>query len=362
VEALLFRARRALREHLEGTLSCAQAERAISRQLDGALPRAERGPLRAHLRQCSDCASLARRLRGQRSALRGLALIPIPASLKLSKLLTGGAAGASAPVGASAGGSLLFSLGGSVAAKLAVGGALGVAALGVGYTSVHGRTPAAGRPSRVVSPAVATTVTAGTHQTRTSHRPSASGSANFAARGAVRGTPRSGRSTPARPHTTASRTASHAVVAKVSPAVSTPATAQSVHAKGRGNQAGRAQHGHSNGGGPPQSHRPSTTPAASHQHPPSRGLGRAQRNTVKASAGAGNGAGSGARAGGPSQAQAKKPSVVTGPPPSKTASPAHANQPPSSGPPSAPSGAGAVSRDSSANSNGKGKGNAHVPP
>src|SRR5437763_446545 len=75
VEALLFRGRRALREQLEGALSCAQAEQAISRQLDGALPRPERGRLRAHLRQCSDCASLARRLRGQRSAIRSLALI-----------------------------------------------------------------------------------------------------------------------------------------------------------------------------------------------------------------------------------------------------------------------------------------------
>ncbi len=40
VEALLFRARRSLREQLDEKLTCGEAERAISRQLDGALPRA----------------------------------------------------------------------------------------------------------------------------------------------------------------------------------------------------------------------------------------------------------------------------------------------------------------------------------
>src|SRR5204862_2869353 len=48
VEALIFRARRALREHLEGSLTCDEAELALSRDLDKTLPRAEKGPLRAH--------------------------------------------------------------------------------------------------------------------------------------------------------------------------------------------------------------------------------------------------------------------------------------------------------------------------
>src|SRR6266498_1438380 len=39
VETLIFRARRALREQLEGSLTCGEAELAISRQLDGRLPR-----------------------------------------------------------------------------------------------------------------------------------------------------------------------------------------------------------------------------------------------------------------------------------------------------------------------------------
>src|SRR5207253_2348831 len=50
VETLIFRARRALREQLEGSLTCRQAELALSKQLDGRLPRAEKGALRAHLR------------------------------------------------------------------------------------------------------------------------------------------------------------------------------------------------------------------------------------------------------------------------------------------------------------------------
>src|SRR5205807_3782177 len=72
VETLIFRARRALREQLEGSLTCAEAELALSRQLDGRLPRAERGQLRAHLRECPECAHLARRLRARRAAWKGL--------------------------------------------------------------------------------------------------------------------------------------------------------------------------------------------------------------------------------------------------------------------------------------------------
>src|SRR2546425_6977285 len=57
VETLIFRARRALREQLETALTCGEAELAISRQLDGRLQRKERGALRAHLRQCKECAT-----------------------------------------------------------------------------------------------------------------------------------------------------------------------------------------------------------------------------------------------------------------------------------------------------------------
>ena len=80
VETLLFRARRALREQLEGDLTCSEAEHALSRRLDGELPRAEAAALRAHTRACADCATLERRMRARRAALRGLAF-PLPSSL-----------------------------------------------------------------------------------------------------------------------------------------------------------------------------------------------------------------------------------------------------------------------------------------
>ena len=81
VETLIFRARRALREQLEASLTCHEAELAISQQLDGRLARAGKGRLRAHLRECSECATFARRLRAQRTALKALAAVPIPGSL-----------------------------------------------------------------------------------------------------------------------------------------------------------------------------------------------------------------------------------------------------------------------------------------
>src|SRR4051794_39399847 len=91
VETLIFRARRALREQLEGALTCGQAEQAISRQLDGALSRAERSQLRAHLRECAACRKIARSQRAQRSALRGaLGAVPLPSSL--ASLFGGGGA------------------------------------------------------------------------------------------------------------------------------------------------------------------------------------------------------------------------------------------------------------------------------
>jgi RNA polymerase sigma factor (sigma-70 family) len=110
VETLLFRARRALREQLEGALTCGQAERALSLQLDGRLPQDEKSGLRAHLRECSECASLARRQRARRAALRSLGPLPLPASLAS---WGGGAA-----------------VGGGIAVKAAAILAAGVAAVG----------------------------------------------------------------------------------------------------------------------------------------------------------------------------------------------------------------------------------------
>jgi RNA polymerase sigma-70 factor (ECF subfamily) len=80
VETLLFRARRALREQLEGDLTCGEAEVALSRRLDGMLPHSEAAGLRAHLRACPECATLARSMSARRAALRGLAF-PLPPTL-----------------------------------------------------------------------------------------------------------------------------------------------------------------------------------------------------------------------------------------------------------------------------------------
>ena len=114
VETLIFRARRALREQLEGSLTCGGAEFAISRQLEGRLPRGERGQLRAHLRECSECAGFARRQRAQRGALKTLALVPVPSSLMS---LFGGGGGAAVGTG------LTLKAAAAVTAGLAIGGA-----------------------------------------------------------------------------------------------------------------------------------------------------------------------------------------------------------------------------------------------
>ena len=126
VETLIFRARRAFREQLEGTITCSEAERALSRQLDGELPRGERGALRAHLRECEECSTLARRFRAQRSVFKGLVALPLPSSLAS---FSGGGAGGAA-------------LGGALGIKaVALGSALIVAA-GATTTEIatHSRT------------------------------------------------------------------------------------------------------------------------------------------------------------------------------------------------------------------------------
>lgn len=103
VETLIFRARKAFREQLEGTLTCSEAERAISRDLDGALERSERGALRSHLRECEECAVLARRFRAQRSAFKRFVGVPLPQSLASFSAGSSGVAAGGAAVGAGLG-------------------------------------------------------------------------------------------------------------------------------------------------------------------------------------------------------------------------------------------------------------------
>ncbi|MDQ2982136.1 MAG: zf-HC2 domain-containing protein, partial [Actinomycetota bacterium] len=130
VETLIFRARRALREQLEGTFTCGEAEFAISRQLDGRLARQERGQLRAHLRECAECAGFARRQRAQRGALKTLALVPVPGSL--TSFFGGG--------GAAVGTGLALKAAAAVTAGLAIGGA---GYEGVRHAPWHAQRPAA---------------------------------------------------------------------------------------------------------------------------------------------------------------------------------------------------------------------------
>jgi RNA polymerase sigma factor (sigma-70 family) len=119
VETLIFRARRALREQLEEGITCHEAELAISKQLDGRLPRKERGALRAHLRECEECAHFARSQRAHRGAIKSLAAIPLPASL--GSLFGGGASGGAAW------------LGGGLAFKAVATGAGALLAAGASY-------------------------------------------------------------------------------------------------------------------------------------------------------------------------------------------------------------------------------------
>src|SRR5437764_3262916 len=128
VETLIFRARRALREQLEESITCHEAELSISRQLDGRLSRRDKGALRAHLRECDDCASFARRQRAQRGAIRSLALIPLPSTL--SSFFHHGSSATAATAGGGA------ALGGGIAVKAAALGAGALVATGVSYEGV----------------------------------------------------------------------------------------------------------------------------------------------------------------------------------------------------------------------------------
>src|SRR3954447_21651921 len=118
-EMLAFRARRALREHLAGSLTCTQAEEALDRQSDGTLAAEDAALLRAHLRECADCERLARRLRAQRSAWKALGAVALPASLQT---FGGGASAVGAGLGAGLGAGAAVKVASVVLAAAAVGG------------------------------------------------------------------------------------------------------------------------------------------------------------------------------------------------------------------------------------------------
>ena len=162
LETLLFRARRALREQLEEQLTCQEAAFAINKQVDGRLSLGERRALRAHLRACAECNSLAQSQRAQRRALKALVLVPLPATVShwmggqnaAAAAGVGGAGGLSA-VGAATGGgaagasSVVF---GGVAAKVAAIVGAGVV---VGGGTYEGVTRSAQHKARAAQPPAA---------------------------------------------------------------------------------------------------------------------------------------------------------------------------------------------------------------
>jgi len=160
LEALLFRARRALREQLEEHISCQEAAAAINRQLDGRLSLGERRSLRAHLRACSDCHSLAQSQRAQRRALKSLVLVPLPLTIahwsgaQSASAATGagGVAAVGATTSGAGAGASTIALGG-VAAKVAAVVAAGVVVGGGTYEGVKHASPSKAQPAAAAAAA-----------------------------------------------------------------------------------------------------------------------------------------------------------------------------------------------------------------
>ena len=149
LETLMFRARRTLAEALEDGLTCAEAELAVSRRLDGRLSRREARRLKKHVRECQVCKAFELRQRRQRSLLHGLSVIPVPASLLAFRGEQAAAAiGGGAAVGAAAAGGSV-----GIAAKAAAVAAAVTIAGGVGYTAGKDRLPVVHR--QAASPAQA---------------------------------------------------------------------------------------------------------------------------------------------------------------------------------------------------------------
>jgi RNA polymerase sigma factor (sigma-70 family) len=118
VETLLFRARRALREQLEDALTCGEAEAALSKRLDGRLALADQRALRAHLRECRECAVLERKQRARRAAVKRLGVVQLPPSLASLLGGTGSVTG-----GVVAGSGIIAKAAAVVAAGVVAGGA-----------------------------------------------------------------------------------------------------------------------------------------------------------------------------------------------------------------------------------------------
>ena len=155
LETLLFRARKSLAEELASSLTCTEAQFAVSRAADGRLGRKERRRLQEHMAECPDCTRFARVQPRHRRAFRGLALVPIPLSdWVLRAVETPSAAAATLPVAAAGAatagsGGLAGVLGGGVAVKAAavvtaasVAGGVGVVGAAEVEPKKHRKAPA----------------------------------------------------------------------------------------------------------------------------------------------------------------------------------------------------------------------------
>jgi RNA polymerase sigma factor (sigma-70 family) len=128
LETLIFRARRALAEALEDGLTCAEAELAVSRRLDGRLSRRDSRRLKAHMRECPLCARFEQRQRRRRSLVKDLSVIPVPASLLVFRGESAAAAGSLAVGAAATGGSAgIAAKAAAVVAAVTVAGTVGYA-------------------------------------------------------------------------------------------------------------------------------------------------------------------------------------------------------------------------------------------
>ena len=138
LETLLFRARRSLAEELENVVTCEQVEQDLGQLREGSLGRKDRRRLADHLRECPSCKRLQTLQPRPRRALRGLAWLPLPFPLNLFRgghrvLTTVAAHGPEAATGATG---ASVTLGGGLAAKVAVIVLSTTVAGGVGYAGV----------------------------------------------------------------------------------------------------------------------------------------------------------------------------------------------------------------------------------
>lgn len=158
LEGLIFRGRRALAEQLEGALTCPEAEDALLRRLDRRLARREGRRLRDHLRECPTCVRFASVQKRQRSLLKGLSVLPIPASLYLFRgeqaavaagLGAGSATGGTAVLGAGGTGAAAAAGASGFVVKVAAVTASAAVVGGVGYGVTTGQATMAATEPKV---------------------------------------------------------------------------------------------------------------------------------------------------------------------------------------------------------------------